>query len=325
MKKILFASTALIATAGVASAEITFGGSARLGLAYDEGQTTDEVRVEQRMRVNITGIAETDAGVKLEARIRLEANEDDHQNSISGRGPGAAGFAVSYGGLRVDVGNVSNVLDSGDQVDFYGYGVGFTAFLEQSAAFDTSLATGFGADSKDFTTVKARYNVGDFSASLSYKETRAQARSEAVFWDAVTAGNSTTVYNDDAVAADEEVQLGLGYTFGATSVGLVYSDTDSNGDYWVANVAGSFGDLGYSLIVGDGDNQTDVSVGGSVNYQISSATAIRAMFSDGGNATDTAFGVGVRHDLGGGVTLAGGVGVDTADNTKADLGVSFSF
>lgn len=312
MKKILFASTALIATAGVASAEITFGGSARLGLAYDESQGTDETRVEQRMRFNITGIAETDAGVKLEARIRLEANEDDHQNSISGRGPGAAGFAVSYGGLRVDVGNVSNVLDSGDQVDFYGYGVGFTSFLEQSEAFDTSLATGFGADSKAFTTVKARYNVGDFSASLSYKETRAQA---AV---AATPGNAGSA----AVTADDEIQLGLGYTFGATSVGVVYSDTDSNGDYWVANVAGSFGDLGYSLIVGDGDNQTDVSVGGSVNYQISSATAIRAMFSDGGNASDTAFGVGVRHDLGGGVTLAGGVGVDTADATKADLGVT---
>lgn len=316
MKKILFASTALIATAGVASAELTIGGSARLGLAYNDGLAADETRIEQRMRVNITGIAETDAGVKLEARIRLEANEDDHQNSISGRGPGAAGFAVSFGGLRVDVGNVSNVLDSGDQVDYYGYGVGFTAFLEHNAAFE-GPATGFGAGSAPATTVKARYNVGDFSASLSYKETRAQA---AV---AATPGSVGSA----AVAADDEIQLGLGYTFGATSVGVVYSDTDTAGDYWVANVAGSFGALGYSLIIGDGDNHAsgDIAVGGSVNYEISSATSLRAMFSDGGDATDTAFGVGVRHDLGGGVTLAGGVGTDTAANTKADLGVSFSF
>lgn len=314
MKKILFASTALIATAGVASAELTIGGSARLGLAYNDGLATDETRIEQRMRVNITGIAETDAGVKLEVRVRLEANEDDHQNSISGKGPGAAGFAVSFGGLRVDVGNVSNVLDSGDQVDYYGYGVGFTSFLEHNATFN-GPATGFGAGSAPATTLKARYNVGDFSASLSYKETRLQA---AV---AATPGNVGSA----AVAADDEIQLGLGYTFGATSVGAVYSDSDLAGEYWVANVAGSFGALGYSLIVGDGDNQTDVSVGGSLNYEISSATSLRAMFSDGGNATDTAFGVGARHDLGGGVTLAGGVGVDAADNTKADLGVSFSF
>lgn len=313
MKKILFASTALIATAGVAAAELKIDGNARFGLAYNEGQA-DETRIEQRMRVNITGIAETDAGVKLEARFRLEANEDDHQNSISGRGPGAAGFAVSYGGLRVDVGNVSNVLDSGDQVDYYGYGVGFTSFLEHNATFN-GPATGFGAGSADATTIKARYTVGDFSASLSYKETRAQA---AV---AATPGNAGSA----AVAADEETQLGLGYTFGAISVGAVYSDTDSSGDYWVLGLAGSAGALGYSIIVGDGDNQTDTSIGASINYEISSATSIRAMVSDGGNATDTAFGVGFTHGLGGGVTLAGGVGQNASGNTLADLGVSFSF
>ncbi len=317
MKKILFASTALIATAGVASAELTIGGSARFGLAYDEAQA-DETRIEQRMRVNITGIAETDAGVKLEARFRLEANEDSHANDISGRGPGAAGFAVSFGGLRVDVGNVSNVLDSGDQVDYFGYGVGFTSFLEHNATFN-GPATGFGAGSADATTIKARYTVGDFSASLSYKETRAQA---AV---TTTDSNGDTTVVTAAVAADEEFQLGLGYTFGAMSVGAVYSDTDSSGDYWVLGLAGSTGALGYSIIIGDGDNQTDTSIGASINYEISSATSIRAMVSDGGNATDTAFGVGFRHGLGGGVTLAGGVGSDASSNTKADLGVSFSF
>ena len=161
MKKILFASTALVATAGVAAAELTIGGSARFGLAYNEAET-NETRIEQRMRVNITGIAETDAGVKLEARFRLEANEDDHENSISGRGPGAAGFAVSFGGLRVDVGNVSNVLDSGDQVDYFGYGIGFSYFLETDSNFN-GPATGFGAGSADATTIKVRYTVGDFS------------------------------------------------------------------------------------------------------------------------------------------------------------------
>lgn len=184
MKKILFASTALVATAGVAAAEITIGGSARFGLAYNEAET-NETRIEQRMRVNITGIAETDAGVKLEARFRLEANEDDHENSISGRGPGAAGFAVSYGGLRVDVGHVSNVLDSGDQVDYYGYGIGFTSFLEANSNFN-GPATGFGAGSADATTIKVRYTVGDFSASLSYKETREQARTATTLWSAAT-------------------------------------------------------------------------------------------------------------------------------------------
>ena len=315
MKKILFASTALVATAGVAAAELTIGGSARFGLAYNEAET-NETRIEQRMRVNITGIAETDAGVKLEARFRLEANEDDHENSISGRGPGAAGFAVSFGGLRVDVGNVSNVLDSGDQVDYYGYGIGFTYFLETDSNFN-GPATGFGAGSADATTIKARYTVGDFSASLSYKETRAQAAVAAV------AGNAGSA----AVAADEEYQLGLGYTLAnGMSIGAVYSDTDTAGDYWVIGLNGTAGAIGYTVMVGDGDNQQDTSISASMNYEVSSATSIRALVADGGvTGADTAYGIGFRHGLGGGVTLAGGVGSDSSSNTKADLGVSFSF
>lgn len=315
MKKILFASTALVATAGVAAAELTIGGSARFGLAYNEAET-NETRIEQRMRVNITGIAETDAGVKLEARFRLEANEDDHENSISGRGPGAAGFAVSFGGLRVDVGNVSNVLDSGDQVDYFGYGIGFSYFLETDSNFN-GPATGFGAGSADATTIKARYTVGDFSASLSYKETRAQAAVAAV------AGNAGSA----AVAADEEYQLGLGYTLAnGMSIGAVYSDTDTAGDYWVIGLNGTAGAIGYTVMVGDGDNQQDTSISASMNYEVSSATSIRALVADGGvTGADTAYGIGFRHGLGGGVTLAGGVGSDSSSNTKADLGVSFSF
>ncbi|MDG2058479.1 MAG: porin, partial [Tateyamaria sp.] len=37
MKKLLLASTALVATAGMAAAEITFSGSARFGVTYNEG------------------------------------------------------------------------------------------------------------------------------------------------------------------------------------------------------------------------------------------------------------------------------------------------
>lgn len=327
MKKILFASTALIATAGVASAELTIGGTARLGLAYVEDAdlaagVDSETRIEQRMRVNITGIAETDAGVKLEARFRLEANEDAN-SAISGRGPGAAGFAVSYGGLRVDVGNVSDVFDSGDQVDYFGYGIGFTAFIEHNSVWYDAAPKigGFGAGSQDATTIKARYTVGDFSASVSYTDTKAQV----------------------GVTEGEEIQVGLGYNLAnGMSIGFAYGTDDTAttnaaagneiGDYWILNVAGSVGALGYSVIVGDADDfdvvgaDGDIAYGASINYEISSATAIQALVSGGGrDASETAYGLGFTHGLGGGVTLAGGVGQGTDDNMRADLGVKFSF
>jgi outer membrane protein OmpU len=307
MKKILFASTALVATAGVAAAELTIGGSARFGLAYNEDQANtgaEETRIEQRMRVNITGIADTDAGVKLEARFRLESNEDAN-SGIAGRGPGAAGFAVSYGGLRVDVGNVSDVFDSGDQVDFYGYGIGLTALVEQNSVWYDTAANigGFGAGSQDATAVKVRYNVGDFSASLSYTDNK----------------------NTDVT----ETQIGLGYTLAnGMTIAAAYGDDDAAGDYYIVNVAGSAGALGYSVILGDGDifDAGDLAYGASINYEISSATAIQAVVSGGGlDTSETAYGVGFTHGLGGGVTLAGGIAQDTSDGMLADLGVKFSF
>ena len=316
MKKILFASTALVATAGVAAAELTIGGTARFGLAYNEDQANtgaEETRIEQRMRVNITGIAETDAGVKLEARFRLESNENAN-SGIAGRGPGAAGFAVSYGGLRVDVGNVSDVFDSGDQVDLYGYGVGLTALVEQNSVWydidGASVANsigGFGAGAAAATTIKARYTVGDFSASLSY--------------------------TDDNTIDVQETQIGLGYTLAnGMTIAAAYGDDDTRGDYYIVNVAGSAGALGYSVILGDAEafdvpgTDGDFAYGASINYELSSATAIQAVVSGGGlDSSETAYGLGFTHGLGGGVTLAGGIAQDTADGMLADLGVKFSF
>ncbi|AZV79859.1 porin [Parasedimentitalea marina] len=318
MKKILFATTALIATAGMAAAEINLGGSARFGLAYNESNA-ESTRVEQRMRINITGIATTDAGVKFEARFRLESNEDS-SNAIAGRGPGAAGFAVSYEGLRVDVGNVSDVIDSGDVVDYYGYGIGLTALVEHNTPFygNGLPIGGFGAGDQDTTTVKARYTASGFTVAASYSETRAQA--------AVTTTDSAgdTTVTTAAVAATDEFQIGAGYDFNGTTVGAAYGDDDAAGEFWVATVSGSFGQFGYSVIVGDADAFADVAVGASMNYEISSATSIQALVADGANDADATYGVGFKHSLGGGVTLKGGVASDNG-NTLADLGVALSF
>ena len=87
MKKLLFALTALIATAGVAAAEATvdFDGLARFGIGYVEdrdrlvGARTDvsDTILVSRFRLNIKAITETDGGAKFEARLRVQAEEDN--------------------------------------------------------------------------------------------------------------------------------------------------------------------------------------------------------------------------------------------------------
>ena len=73
MKKVLFATTALIATAGMASADITWGGFGRFGVVHNEGNAANETYLTQRMRLTVTGTTESDAGVKFEGRMRVRS------------------------------------------------------------------------------------------------------------------------------------------------------------------------------------------------------------------------------------------------------------
>ena len=226
MKKVLIATTALVGTAGMAAAEISLSGNARFGLTYQEDRTDAagrdaEVVLEQRLRFQVQGTATSDNGLEFEARFRAEAGEDV-DNSISGGGFGAAGFAVSTGGLRLDVGHVSDVTDSGDTFGYYGAAeVGFTAFLGQySNASGAALGSigGFGSGDASQTTIKLRYNVGDFTVAASYSNNE----DVTTVIDAL-AGTLTQTANDI-----DEFQIGVGYSFGNYRVGLNYIDVDGD-------------------------------------------------------------------------------------------------
>ena len=331
MKKILFATTALVATTGMAAAEVTFGGFGRFGLYYEENDTGDnETRIEQRFRLTATGVATSDNGLKFEGRIRWQTDDQSGLPDATDAGSGgigasniarrsAAGFAVTSGGFRLDVGSVSDVLDSGDVVNFYGYGVGLTSFVEQSSGWGDQIpANGFSVKDDDSLvdpTVKLRYTAGDLTVSASYTD-------------------GAPVEDAGTIVEDEEWQLGIGYNFGNYSAGIGFgnstTDTDdvktADNDFWAASFGGDIGAFAFSILVGASDLQDDTSYGFSVKYDVSAATDIRFAFSDNGvDADDEAYGIGFRHSLGGGVSLRGGIGQNTGGNTVADLGVIFNF
>ncbi len=350
MKKVLFATTALVATAGMAAAEVSFGGFGRFGLYYQENDNDvgDSTRIEQRFRLTATGVTTSDNGLKFEGRIRFQTDESG-SNPVQPGGPGteisgggfgssnvaqrsAAGFAVTSGGFRLDVGHVSDVIDSGDVLNYYGYGVGLTSFIEQSSGWALP-ASGFGTSGDDSAidpTVKLRYTMGDFTASASY-----------------TDGAKNVVKDDpytvSAITEAEEWQVGFGYNFGNYTAGVAFGNrsvdvTDEDGlsvptdtafldnDFWALGFGGDIGAFAFSIVVGDSDLQDDTSYGFSVKYDISAATDIRFAFSDNGfDAADEAYGIGFQHSLGGGVSLRGGVGQNVLGNSVADLGVVFNF
>lgn len=340
MKKVLFATTALVATAGMAAADVSFGGFGRFGLFYDEG-AAEETRIEQRFRLTITGTTEADNGLEFEGRIRFQT-DDNAAGASNGAQSSAAGFAVTSGGFRLDVGHVSDVIDSGDVVDYYGYGVGLTSFAEQSSGFGLP-ASGFGSggdESQVAPTVKLRYTAGDFTVSASVTD------------DATTTADTLTVSTTDVTLATtdtqrEEYQIGFGYNFGNYSVGIAFGNEDvttttttvsaaagtavtttttADNDFVAASFGGEIGALAFSILIADYDANDDTSYGFSVKYDVGAATNIRFAFADTGNdADDEVVALGFQHSLGGGVSLRGGVGQATDGDTVADLGVIFNF
>ena len=119
----------------------------------------------------------------------------------------------------------------------------------------------------------------------------------------------------------------MGYSFGNYSAGIVAGQSDAaNTDFVAASLSGEVGALAFNVLVTDNDARADNGVSVTAKYAMSAATELRFAYSDGGAAgAEAAMGVGFIHQLGGGVSLRGGVGEGTDGNTDADLGVVFNF
>ena len=74
MKKVLLATTALALSAGVAYAEVSVSGNARMGLKYDKNAST--TAIEKRMTIDMVGTTETSSGITFGAKLRIRSAED---------------------------------------------------------------------------------------------------------------------------------------------------------------------------------------------------------------------------------------------------------
>ncbi|WP_170571745.1 porin [Ruegeria atlantica] len=360
MKKVLFASTALIATAGVAAADsgVNFSGYGRFGIGYQEdrgvsptgipvgtfvtntntfitaggtvtttttsfsqtdisitGVTDSDVSdtiLVSRFRLNIDGFTETDGGVRFEARVRLQADEDSSTGEANSAGLNGARFSVIYGGLRVDAGNVAGSFDN--LANYYGNEVGLELFAGQYSGvnynFLSYTSTGSGSNAVFF-----QYAVGDFAFGASYD-------------------------TNDAFDADRW-DISATYTFNNITAALAYGQTDG-GDLFeddpsltVLTLGGEWGDFGGTLFVADDATEIDATDGTawglSASYNLGAATTLLFTYGDGNADADLQqVAIGAIYDLGGGASLRGGIGVNDCDicdgsQTVADFGAQFNF
>ncbi|MEP5731592.1 MAG: porin [Sulfitobacter sp.] len=317
MKKILFATAALVAggisapqiasaqSVSAGNAEITLGGYARFGVGYNEDRAEESIIIS-RFRLNINAAVELDSGVRLAATVRGQSDENS-DGTAGALTFGGARFQVSSGGLRVRVGNISGVFDdSGTIRPFADVGLEGQVGMVSSFGFP---GPAFGNGSAN-NGVLVNYNFGDLKLAASY-----------------VADNQNT-------NGDEDVQFGVGYSFGDYNIGALVGRTETaagaDNDYYLLSLDGSIGAFGFAAVVGENDNtSSDTAYGFSVNYDIGAATNIQLVYNGGGVAdlpgNDDGVAVGFTHQLGAGARVQGFIGQNNSGSTIADLGVRFNF
>lgn len=299
MKKILFATTALVATAGVAAADVNFGGYGRFGMGYNDGNENNKTYIESRFRMNIDASAESDGGVGFSARVRMQA-DDDGKGEAGKAGLNGANFGITYGGLQVVVGNIAGAIDNMN--GYFGAEPGLSNFVGQYSGNDFGF-TGYSSTGSGVNGVFLGYEIAGLVLGASYDQDDKQ---------------------------DDVWDVAAAYTFAdAYTVALGYGKNGVDEDMSVLTFEGAFGNFVGTLMVGD-ETVADAAKSGmfyglSGALSVGAATTITASYGDGeGDADTEQYGLGFIQDLGGGTSLRGGVGKD-GDDTVADLGVRFNF
>jgi len=366
MKKVLFATTALVATAGVAAADVTFGGYGRFGVLYQgskdavaagatnasdqaalfaaerefaraNADTTttpaqlkaaqddvaaktlaanrsagsnavdDATDITSRFRLQITATAESDMGVTFGGMVRLEGEERDAAKGSRAQFNGVRYFARS-GGLEVAVGNIYGALEF--MPGQYPIDLGLTGHSYEYSAFnsraDAYQSGSLGSDGSN--GVEVIYKLGDLSFHMSASDLNDRVAAHVAYnyngFTFAAAVQDSDMEGSATEVADTEFALSVGGTVGPADVALTWA---RNGD-----------DTGAGTL--NGDHYVL-----AASFDVGAATQIDAYVADADYFANTSYGVGVHHDLGGGVSLRGGVSSTSADQTLVDLGVRFNF
>ncbi|WP_372801794.1 porin [Paracoccus seriniphilus] len=304
MKKVLFATTALVVSGGIAAADVTISGYGRTAVDYQEGRD-QEAQLETRLRMNIDASTSTDQGVDFGGRIRLQYDDGNSETNVS-----AAYVYVSANGLTVSVGNVNTAFDSAGLIYESEVGLISRSFGNAQGDFYAFASSPYANENR--MGVAVEYEIAGASVMASYidPDQTSGGQSEEFSIKADYAWNNIAlsaayVQNGAGIEDNDKYFIGAYYTLAGTNngIGLNYIDEDSDGQ-----------DYGKTIVLyGD--------------YEVAPMTTLSAYIANNdldSNETDNAFGIGAKYDLGG-AYLAGSIERGYDENVRADMGVRFDF
>jgi len=321
MKKILLATTMLVAGASIAAAEVSLSGSARMGVIsnFDDGVAANgdesDLSFTSRARVQFNMSGETDGGLSFGASFRAD-------NAVGANSGDAGSVFISGAFGKLTMGDVDGAAQ---MATGHVAGVGLTGIGDLNES--TFLAAGDGVTDP---TALYEYSAGAFTVYASVTNPVVGTTTGGSFTDmnAIAIGAKYT-FGDYAVGLGFENLSGVD-TPVATLVGAV-DDTDL--DHVVLKLSGTVAGFNLQGLIGQADGllggatlNNEKQYAASVSYTTGALTGTVFYTDDSDLGGTTAYGIGASYDLGGGATLAGGLVKDhDADNEAFDLGVSFSF
>lgn len=348
MKKVLFATSALVAFAGAAAAEVAVSGDAKLGMRWDSNAVCatcadgedSAFNVVNRARVKFTMTGQTDSGLEFGATIRADQASTGAIGDGGIRGSGYKG--------QVWVSGTYGKLTAGDIDSAIVKAVGHLPYVGLSELDDMNE---FWYSTSDYDTDQYK------EAGLLYEYSINGVKLFASFMDqnlGYTANDrDNNAYSLGAAYEMAGYQFGIGY-----EKAEVYADPLFPGDYAAAKIdnntialsaTGAFGEAKVTGIIARTKFDTGVDeydawqYGIGAEYKMANGVGLAGFYRrvDNDNALLSGvdgkadiLGLGASYDLGGGATLKGGVvnvsakdGYDIpgVDRTMADVGLDFKF
>jgi len=259
----------------------------------DAAANKSKTDLTNRFTINIMGTAETDSGIEFFGKVRIRGGNEGN-GATSGSSISAPRVGATVGGLTVAVGNINGAIDSlpGMLAGSVGLtGLGYSN--NTTGGFDYDGFSSAGGENG----VEVIYSANGLGVHLSHSDQAAAARTA----------------------------LGINYAFGdwKVAMGIQESDLDAE-DFTTINVTGAIG----SVSVGASYSAMHSSIGDGIRvnagFEAGAGTNVTIYIADTDGASDTAYGLGFTHSLGG-ATLAGGIASNNIGTTSADLGVRFTF
>jgi outer membrane protein OmpU len=320
MKKILFATTALVATAGVASADVAISGYAEMGVIGGSGMDS-QFHTDIDVTFKLSG--EADNGLTFGATIDL-----DEEGGFGNTNGGPESVFVAYGGFKLTMGDTDGAFDAAMQE------VNFGGSINDDETSHAGYNGNAGLDGdEDGQVATFAYSSGSFTGYLSVEidddgETAAVAATTTTVTDS---GDDThTRPATAAVAADTNgdmiIGFGIKYALGDVTIG---AGTQSQGDNNINGLSVSYSANGVSagLNWSNGEvNGNDIEhVGVGVGYSMNALTLAANYGVNTTNGVEAdGFGFSAGYDMGGGLSAHLGYGSDDVRDTWS-LGLAMSF